>query len=138
AGPWDAGGLCKVGRFPYGRRWWEWNGMYRDSVRRFWRGDPGVAGDLATRLCGSSDLYESSGRRPAHSVNFVTCHDGFTLADLVAYNYKHNEANGEGNRDGSDDNQSWNGGAEGPTADPDALARRAAQARHLLATPLLS
>ena len=101
AEPWDAVGLYQVGRFPYGRRWSEWNGRYRDDVRRFWRGETGMAGELATRLCGSSDLYESSGRAPIHSINFVTCHDGFTLWDLVSYNEKHNEANGEDNRDGA-------------------------------------
>ena len=95
AEPWDAGGLYQVGRFPFGRRWSEWNGRYRDDVRRFWRGDPGMAGALATRLCGSSDLYEATGRPPRHSINFITCHDGFTLWDLVSYNHKHNEANGE-------------------------------------------
>ncbi|MGE3806151.1 MAG: glycogen-debranching protein, partial [Gemmataceae bacterium] len=110
AEPWDAAGLYQVGWFPFGRRWSEWNGQYRDDVRRFWRGDPGLSGALATRLCGSADLYEYSGRQPRHSINFVTCHDGFTLWDLVAYNHKHNEANGEGNRDGMNDNFSWNTG----------------------------
>jgi glycogen operon protein len=138
AEPWDAGGLYQVGRFPYGRRWSEWNGRYRDDVRRFWRGDPGLAGALATRLCGSADLYEASCRLPRHSLNFITCHDGFTLADLVSYNHKHNEANGEQNRDGMDDNLSWNCGAEGPTNDPGVLALRRRQAKNLLATLLLS
>jgi glycogen operon protein len=138
AEPWDAGGLYQVGRFPYGRRWSEWNGRYRDDVRRFWRGEPGLAGDLATRLCGSADLYQASGRLPRHSLNFVTCHDGFTLADLVAYNHKHNEANGENNRDGMDENFSWNCGVEGPTTDPQVLELRRRQAKNLLATLLLS
>src|SRR5258708_9236754 len=106
AEPWDAAGLYQVGQFPYGRRWSEWNGKYRDDVRRFWKGEPGMAGALATRLCGSSDLYENSGRLPRHSLNFLTCHDCFTLWDLVSYNEKHNMANGEANHDGSDDNHS--------------------------------
>lgn len=138
AEPWDAAGLYQVGGFPSGRRWSEWNGQYRDDVRRFWKGEPGMAGALATRLCGSADLYEFSGRSPRHSVNFITCHDGFTLADLVSYNRKHNLANGEGNRDGMDENQSWNCGAEGPTADPEVLRLRRRQARNLMATLLLS
>jgi glycogen operon protein len=138
AEPWDAAGLYQVGRFPYGRRWSEWNGRYRDDVRRFWRGEPGLAGALATRLCGSADLYESSGRQPHHSVNFITCHDGFTLADLVSYNHKQNEANGENNRDGMDDNVSWNCGVEGPTGDPEILALRRRQAKNFMATLLLS
>jgi isoamylase len=138
AEPWDAGGLYQVGGFPFGRRWSEWNGQYRDHVRRFWRGDPGLAPALATRLCGSSDLYEHTGRLPRHSINFVTCHDGFTLWDLVSYNQKHNEANGEGNRDGANDNWSWNCGAEGPTDDPKVLELRRRQARNLMATLLLS
>jgi glycogen operon protein len=138
AEPWDAGGLYQVGRFPYGRRWSEWNGRYRDDVRRFWRGDPGTAGALATRLCGSADLYEASGRLPRHSVNFVTCHDGFTLADLVAYDHKHNEANGEDNRDGCADNLSWNCGVEGPTDDPVVQALRRRQAKNFLGTLFLS
>src|SRR5438552_491162 len=104
AEPWDAGGLYQVGHFPFGRRWSEWNGRFRDDVRRFWRGEPGLAGAVATRICGSADLYETSGRKPHHSINFVTCHDGFTLHDLVSYNDKHNLANGEQNRDGSNDN----------------------------------
>jgi isoamylase len=138
AEPWDAAGLYQVGYFDYGQRWSEWNGRYRDDVRRFWRGDPGMAGALATRMCGSADLYEASGRSPTHSVNFVTCHDGFTLADLVSYNDKHNDANGEHNRDGSDHNFSWNCGAEGPTRDPQVLELRRRQARNLLATLFLS
>lgn len=138
AEPWDAAGLYQLGQFPYGRRWSEWNGRYRDDVRRFWRGEPGLAGLLAMRICGSADLYENSGRSPAHSVNFITCHDGFTLWDLVSYERKHNEANGERNRDGQDENFSSNCGVEGPTDDPAILRRRLRQAKNLLATLLLS
>jgi glycogen operon protein len=138
AEPWDAAGLYQVGGFPYGRRWSEWNGRYRDDVRRFWRGDPGTAADLASRVCGSADLYEASGRLPRHSINFVTCHDGFTVNDLVSYGRKHNEANGEGNRDGLNENFSWNCGAEGPTDDATVLAVRRRQARNFLVTLLLS
>ncbi len=138
AEPWDAAGLYQVGRFPFGRRWSEWNGRYRDDVRRFWRGEPGMASALATRLTGSADLYGPSGRKPHHSVNFVTCHDGFTLWDLVSYNGKHNLANGESNRDGLDENYSWNCGVEGTTEDEDVLALRRRQARNLIATLLLS
>jgi isoamylase len=137
AEPWDVGeGGYQVGNFPV--LWTEWNGKYRDTVRKFWKGDGGTASEFATRLSGSSDLYEQSGRRPYASINFVTCHDGFTLADLVSYNHKHNEANGENNRDGADDNDSWNCGAEGPTDDPEILALRAKQRRNLLATLFLS
>jgi glycogen operon protein len=138
AEPWDAGGLYQVGHFPFGKRWSEWNGRYRDDVRRFWRGDEGAVGAFATRLCGSADLYEASGRAPCHSINFITCHDGFTLWDLVSYNHKHNEANGEGNRDGMNDNLSWNCGVEGPTTQRDVLLLRQRQARNLMATLLLS
>jgi glycogen operon protein len=138
AEPWDAVGLYQVGKFPFGRRWSEWNGKFRDEVRRFWRGEPGMTGRLATRLCGSSDLYQSSGRLPRHSINFITCHDGFTLWDLVSYNRKHNETNGEGNRDGSDENFSWNCGFEGPTDNAGILALRRRQARNLMATLMLS
>jgi isoamylase len=138
AEPWDAAGLYQVGLFPFGKRWSEWNGKFRDDIRRFWRGDMGTVGTLATRLCGSADLYESAGRQPQHSINFVTCHDGFTLWDLVSYNRKHNEANGEGNRDGCNDNYSWNCGAEGPTDDPHVLKLRQRQARNLMATLMLS
>jgi len=138
AEPWDAGGLYQVGRFPYGRRWSEWNGKYRDDVRRFWKGDPGTAASFATRVCGSSDLYQATGRKPRHSINFVTCHDGFTLWDLVSYNHKHNEANGEANQDGSNDNWSWNCGVEGPTSDPEVNGLRLRQARNLMATLMLS
>jgi glycogen operon protein len=138
AEPWDAAGLYQVGRFPFGRRWSEWNGQYRDQVRRFWRGDPGMAGPLATRFCGSADLYESSGRLPRHSINFITCHDGFTLWDLVSYNEKHNTANGEENRDGTSESFSWNCGVEGPTGDLAVLGLRARQVRNFMATLLLS
>ena len=138
AEPWDAAGLYQVGRFPFGRRWSEWNGRYRDDIRRFWRGDRNMVTDLATRLCGSADLYEASGRQPRHSLNFITCHDGFTLWDLVSYNQKHNEANGEDNRDGSNDNFSWNCGVEGTTTNAQVLALRERQAKNLLTTLLLS
>jgi glycogen operon protein len=138
AEPWDAAGLYQVGRFPFGRRWSEWNGKYRDDVRRFWRGDADTISGLATRLSGSSDLYEPSGRRPVHSINFVTCHDGFTLNDLVSYDRKHNEPNGEGNRDGYDWNWSWNCGIEGPTTNPVIHGLRQRQARNIMATLLLS
>jgi glycogen operon protein len=137
AEPWDVGpGGYQVGNFPIG--WAEWNGKYRDCVRRFWRGDGGQVSELATRLAGSSDLYESSGRRPYASINFVTAHDGFTLTDLVAYNEKHNEANGENNEDGDNHNNSWNCGVEGPTDDPAVNALRIRQRRNFLATLLLS
>ena len=137
AEPWDLGeGGYQVGNFPVG--WAEWNGRYRDSIRRFWAGDENVVSELATRLSGSSDLYHHSGRRPHASVNFVTSHDGFSLRDLVSYNDKHNEANGEGNRDGDSHNISWNCGAEGETDDPEVLQLRARQQRNFLATLLLS
>jgi glycogen operon protein len=137
AEPWDLGeGGYQVGNFPVG--WAEWNGKYRDSIRQFWRGDGGQISELATRLAGSSDLYDHSGRRPHASVNFVTCHDGFTLNDLVSYNDKHNEANLEDNRDGENNNHSWNHGVEGPTADPAILALRERQKRNFLATLFLS
>jgi glycogen operon protein len=134
---WDAGGLYHVGAFP-GMAWAEWNGRFRDVVRRFVRGDPGLAGEVATRIAGSADLYADDGRLPANSVNFVTCHDGFTLHDLVSYGTKHNEANGEGGRDGSDENSSWNCGVEGETADPAVIALRLRQARNHLAILMLS
>ncbi len=137
AEPWDVGeGGYQVGNFP--PLWTEWNGKYRDAVRDFWRGRPSAVPDFASRLTGSSDLYATSGRRPVASINFVTCHDGFTLHDLVSYNHKHNEANGEGNRDGSDDNRSWNCGAEGPTDDPAINELRARQKRNFLVTLFLS
>jgi isoamylase len=137
AEPWDVGdGGYQVGKFP--PLWTEWNGKYRDTVRDFWRGQPASVPEFASRLSGSSDLYETSARRPVASINFVTCHDGFTLADLVSYNSKHNEANGDGNADGSNDNRSWNCGTEGPTDDPAITELRSRQARNFLATLLLS
>jgi len=137
AEPWDLGeGGYQVGNFPIG--WTEWNGKYRDCVRRFWKGDGGTAAEFATRITGSSDLYEASGRRPYASVNFVTAHDGFTLHDLVSYNEKHNEANLEGNNDGDNHNNSWNCGEEGPTTVPEIIALRERQKRNILATLLLS
>jgi isoamylase len=137
AEPWDVGpGGYQVGNFP--TRWAEWNGRYRDAMRAFWRGDGGSASELAYRLTGSSDLYENDGRNPYMSINFVTAHDGFTLADLVSYTQKHNQANGEENRDGNDNNLSFNCGAEGPTDDPSIRALRLKQQRNLLATLLLS
>jgi isoamylase len=137
AEPWDIGeGGYQVGNFPIG--WTEWNGKYRDTIRRFWKGDGGVASELATRLAGSSDLYGHSGRRPYASINFVTSHDGFTLNDLVSYDNKHNEANRENNRDGDNNNLSWNCGAEGPTNDPAISALREKQKRNFLATLFLS
>ncbi len=137
AEPWDLGeGGYQVGNFP--SLWSEWNGKYRDTVRRFWKGDGGVVSEFATRFCGSSDLYEWSGRRPHASVNFITCHDGFTLEDLVSYNEKHNEANGENNMDGAGDNQSWNCGAEGPTDDPKVVDLRDRKKRSFIATLLFS
>jgi isoamylase len=137
AEPWDLGeGGYQVGNFP--TKWTEWNGKYRDAVRRFWRGDGGALSELATRLSGSSDLYEQSGRRPYASINFITAHDGFTLADLVSYNDKHNEANGEDNADGENHNLSWNGGAEGETTDQGVLDLRARQRRNFIATLLCS
>jgi len=134
---WDAAGAYQVGSFP-GTRWSEWNGRYRDDVRRFWRGDEGLAGAFATRISGSSDLYQVSGRSPCHSVNFVTSHDGFTLADLVAYARKHNEDNAEDNADGCDHEFNTNWGVEGPTKDPEVREVRRRQVRNLLATVLLS
>jgi glycogen operon protein len=134
---WDAAGLYQVGSFP-GFRWAEWNGRYRDSVRRFLRGEPGHLGELATRLAGSSDLYAWAGKTPQNSINFVTCHDGFTLCDLVSYDKKHNNANGEHNRDGADENWSWNSGIEGPTDDADIQRLREQRARNFMAMLLLS
>ena len=137
AEPWDIGeGGYQVGNFP--GLWTEWNGKYRDTVRDYWRGEPATLGEFASRLTGSSDLYEHTGRRPSASINFVTAHDGFTLADLVSYNEKHNEANGEGNADGENHNRSWNCGVEGPTDDPDVLALRAKQMRNIIATLMVS
>jgi glycogen operon protein len=137
AEPWDLGeGGYQVGNFPV--LWSEWNGKYRDTVRRFWKGDGGMASEFATRISGSSDLYEWSGRRPHASVNFITCHDGFTLNDLVSYDHKHNEANGEENRDGANDNNSWNCGIEGPADDPKVVALREKKKRAFLATLIFS
>jgi glycogen operon protein len=139
AEPWDVGQMDSydLGRFP--PLWREWNGKYRDSMRDFWRSHPIGIGEFATRFCGSSDLYGGAERRaPTASVNLITVHDGFTLADLVSYNDKHNEANGESNRDGTSDNRSWNCGAEGETGDPDVLALRGRQSRAMLTTLLLS
>jgi isoamylase len=136
AEPWDVGpGGYQVGNFP--ALWSEWNGIYRDTMRDFWRGQASL-GDFANRLAGSADLYQSDGRHPFASVNFTTAHDGFTLLDLVSYNEKHNEANLEGNRDGTDDNRSWNCGVEGPTADPEINALRRRQQRNFITTLLLS
>ncbi|WP_166871418.1 glycogen debranching protein GlgX [Salinibacterium sp. ZJ450] len=137
AEPWDVGpGGYQVGNFP--PQWTEWNGKYRDTVRDFWRGEPSTLGEFAARATGSADLYESEGRRPVASINFVTAHDGFTLRDLVSYNDKHNEANGEAGKDGESHNRSWNSGIEGPTDDADVLALRSRQQRNFLATLLLS
>jgi len=137
AEPWDVGeGGYQVGQFPV--LWAEWNGKYRDTVRRYWKSDEGQLSDFAYRLTGSSDLYQHDGRRPSASINFVTAHDGFTLQDLVSYNEKHNEANGENNADGANDNNSWNMGAEGATDDPEINRRRERQKRNFMATLLLS
>lgn len=137
AEPWDLGaGGYQVGNFPVG--WTEWNGRYRDTVRKFWKGDMGLHSEIATRLAGSADLYERTRRQPSASINFVTAHDGFTLHDLVSYNGKHNEANGDENRDGADDNHSWNHGAEGPTDDATVADLRERQKRNLWCTLLLS
>ncbi|MCW1960093.1 MAG: glycogen debranching protein GlgX [Mycobacterium sp.] len=137
AEPWDVGeGGYQVGNFP--GLWTEWNGKYRDTVRDYWRGEPAALGEFASRLTGSADLYEATGRRPIASINFVTCHDGFTLADLVSYNEKHNDANGEHNRDGENHNRSWNCGVEGPTEDPEIIALRHRQMRNIMATLMIS
>jgi glycogen operon protein len=137
AEPWDLGmGGYQVGQFPV--NWTEWNGKYRDNVRKFWKGDTGMHSEIATRLGGSADLYEQGGRRPSASINFIIAHDGFTLHDLVSYNEKHNEANGENNQDGANDNESWNCGAEGPTDDEKIKALREQQKRNFLATLMLS
>jgi glycogen operon protein len=137
AEPWDLGaGGYQVGNFPV--LWTEWNGKYRDAMRAFWKGEDRGVAEVATRIAGSNDLYEQSGRRPYASINFITAHDGFTLHDLVSYNDKHNEANGEGNRDGENHNLSWNCGAEGPTTDPAIAALRERQKRNLMASLLLS
>ncbi|MEV5612679.1 glycogen debranching protein GlgX [Streptomyces sp. NPDC052225] len=137
AEPWDVGeGGYQVGNFP--PLWTEWNGKYRDTVRDLWRGEPRTLAEFAGRLTGSSDLYQDDGRRPLASINFVTCHDGFTLHDLVSYNDKHNDANGEGNRDGESHNRSWNCGEEGDTDNPEVLELRARQMRNFVATLMLS
>jgi glycogen operon protein len=137
AEPWDVGpGGYQVGSFPW--QWAEWNGRYRDALRRFWKGDPGLNGEVATRVAGSSDLYERSGRRPFASINFVTAHDGFTLQDLVSYDHKHNHENKEGNEDGHDDNHSTNCGVEGPTEDPEVIERRERRKRSLMSSLMLS
>ena len=141
---WDAAGAYQVGSFGHNfaafanSRWAEWNGLYRDDVRRFWRGDPGMLGNFATRLSGSSDLYQEGGRRPYHSINFITSHDGFPINDLVSYNEKHNELNGEGNRDGDNNNYSYNHGVEGPTRHKGINKIRTRQIKNMLATLLLS
>ena len=127
---WDAGGLYQVGSFP-GYRWAEWNGHYRDTIRRFVRGEPGMIGTVASCIAGSAHLYQAAGRMPINSINFITCHDGFTLNDLVSYNSKHNEANGEDNRDGTNENWSWNCGAEGETNHPAILALRERQIKNM-------
>ncbi len=134
---WDAAGLYHVGAFP-GMAWAEWNARYRDVIRRFVRGDPGLVGEVATRIAGSADLYADDGRLPENSINLITCHDGFTLCDLVSYNAKHNQANGEENRDGSNDNLSWNCGAEGETSDPEIVRLRRRQAKNFMAILFLS
>jgi isoamylase len=134
---WDAGGLYQVGRFP-GKRWSQWNGPYRDCVRKFVKSEPGLIAALATRIAGSSDLFGPSDEMPTNSINFVSCHDGFTLNDLVSYNEKHNDGNGEGNRDGSDDNNSWNCRFEGLTEDPEVERLRERQTRNFAAILMLS
>ncbi len=134
---WDARGLYHVGAFP-GLSWTEWNGRYRDVIRRFLRGDRGIIGEVATCIGGSSDLYADDGRLPENSINFITCHDGFTLRDLVSYNYKHNEANGEDNRDGTNDNLSWNCGVEGETDNPGIINLRRRQAKNFIAILMIS
>jgi glycogen operon protein len=137
AEPWDIGeGGYQVGNFPV--LWAEWNGKYRDCVRKFWRGDESQVKELAYRLSGSSDLYEDDGRQPSSSINFITCHDGFTLHDLVSYNHKHNAINGEENRDGESVNYSWNSGVEGPTDDEKIIKLREERKRAFMATLLLS
>jgi len=134
---WDSAGAFQVGSFP-GRRWSEWNARFRDDVRRFWRGEPGLTGALASRLSGSADIYQRSKKEPVSSINFVTCHDGFTLADLVSYQTKHNEDNGEDNRDGANENYGANYGTEGPSEDEAVNTTRQRQIRNLLATCMLA
>jgi len=134
----DAGGLYQVGNFPSYGRWMEWNGHYRDAARRFLRGDAGVVGDVVQGIMGSPNLYAATGRKPTASVNFLTCHDGFTLRDLYSYDGKHNLANGEENRDGANDNHSWNCGVEGKTDDPGVKALRARLQRNAMALLFLA
>jgi len=134
---WDAAGLYQVGHFP-GDRWCEWNGRYRDDIRRFVKSDGGMVGAVASRLCGSADIYQARGQTPDNSINFVTVHDGFTLNDLVSYNSKHNEANGEGNRDGINENLSWNCGTEGPATDPRIAELRTRQMKNFVTILMLS
>ncbi len=134
---WDAAGLYQVGGFP-GDRWSEWNGRYRDDIRSFVKSDPGIVGAVASRLAGSSDLYQADGRLPTNSINFINCHDGFTLNDLVSYNEKHNQANGENNNDGNSNNLSWNCGVEGASDDPAVEALRSKQIRNFTAILMLS
>jgi glycogen operon protein len=134
---WDAAGLYQIGHFP-GDRWGEWNGRFRDTMRRFVKGDSGIIGQVADAIGGSASLYQASGRLPTNSINFITCHDGFTLNDLVSYNSKHNEANGEGNNDGINENLSWNCGAEGDTSDPEVNQLREQQIRNFATILMLS
>src|SRR5713226_6844268 len=134
---WDAAGLYQIGHFP-GDRWSEWNGRYRDDIRRFVKGDPGLIGAIASRLGGSADIYQGRGQTPENSINFITVHDGLTLDDLVSYDHKHNDANGEGNRDGIEENLSWNCGVEGPTSDPAINALRVRQIKNFLTLLMLS
>src|SRR6266496_468918 len=134
---WDAAGLYQVGRFP-GYRWAEWNGRYRDDIRRFVRGDPGMVGKVASCIAGSADLYQATGHIPINAINFITCHDGFTLNDLVSYDHKHNEANGEDNRDGTNDNRSWNCGVEGPTDDAAVEKLRNRQLKNFLTITMIA
>jgi glycogen operon protein len=134
---WDAAGLYQIGHFP-GDRWSEWNGRYRDDVRRFVKGEPGLTGTIASRIGGSSDIYQGRGQTPQNTINFITCHDGFTMNDLVSYNTKHNEANGEGNRDGTDNDLSWNCGVEGETTDPEIEGLRERQIRNFVTILMLS
>jgi len=133
---WDAAGAYMLGKFP--GRWAEWNGRFRDDVRRFWQGDPTALGDFATRITGSSDLYQKSGRGPSQSINFITCHDGFTLNDLVSYNSKHNINNGEDNRDGENNNMSWNFGIEGNDVTPEIDRKRIRQIKNFMTTLFIS
>ncbi|MDD2717379.1 MAG: glycogen debranching protein GlgX [Candidatus Wallbacteria bacterium] len=135
---WDAGGLYQVGSFPSWDRWAEWNGKYRDDVRKFLKGDPGMTGAISQRVAGSPDLYHWGGRGTRATINFITCHDGFTLMDMVSYNQKHNEANGENNNDGGNDNQSWNCGCEGDTTDPEILRLRHKQIKNAVTLLLVS